>query len=185
MAKTQPPDDHSGRKEIEITVVVVPGRFQAMLSRFSPSRRLRAGLVTMALIGAISAGAIIAVSSSGGTTERRLDPGALASRLGLRLTCGELTILSPGGGSAHIDLHRGRRCEPVANHVIVITPRAHGVWLRESEAPISRCPPARLPHRVAFQLHFCGPAPTRDATFEIPLNRRSAAALMSALARLH
>ena len=125
------------------------------------------------------------MSSSGRPAERRLDPSALASQLGIRLNCGQLTIISPGGGSAHVALDRGRPCGPVANHVIVITPRAHGVWLRESEAVSSRCPPARLPHRVAFQLHFCGPSPTRDATSEIPLNRRSAAALVSALARLH
>ena len=184
MATTEPPDDRSGRQEVQITVDVVPGRFQAALSRLSPRARFRAGLAAMAVIAAVSAGAIIAVASSSGPTERRLDPRALASRLGLRLHCGQLTILSPGG-AAHVALDPGRPCGRVDNQVILITPRAHGVWLRESEALSSRCPPARLPHRVAFQLHFCGPAPTRDPTFEIPLNRRSAAALMSALSRLH
>jgi hypothetical protein len=185
MADAQTPHGQSGLGEVEITVVVVPGRFRATLSRLPAGARIRTGLAAVALIAAVSVGAILALSSSSAPPERRLDPGALASQLGLRLDCGQLTILSPGGGSVHVTLDHARPCGPVANQVIVITPRVHGVWLRESGAPSSSCPPGRLPHRVAIELHFCDPARTRGATAEIPLNRGSTAALMSALARLH
>ena len=49
MAKEETPDDRSGLEEVQITVVVVPGRIRATLTRLLARARVRAGLVFGAL----------------------------------------------------------------------------------------------------------------------------------------
>jgi hypothetical protein len=136
MAKRETPDHESGLGDIDITVVVVPGRLQVILAKLRPSARVRVGLASVAVLAAVAAGAIIAVSSSSGGASRPLETDAMSTHT--------------------LTLHR-----------------SYGAWLREFETSNWACPAARLPHRVAIGLHFCGPnlAPLRALPSPSPRSR--------------
>ena len=66
MAKEEPPRDLSGLGEVQLTVVVVPGRVRATLAKLLASARVRAGLVSGGALAVVVASAIIAASLSSG-----------------------------------------------------------------------------------------------------------------------
>lgn len=155
MAKEETPDDRSGLEEVQITVVVVPGRIRATLTRFLPRARVRAGLVFGALAAVVTAVAIIVVSSSGGHASRPLDSDALTTEFGLRSNCARLTIVSPDGAYTRIDLDHSGPCGTFGNQVTLVLHRLHGVWVRKFEASSWTCPISSLPQPVAIELQLC------------------------------
>lgn len=155
MATEKIPEDESTLGEIQITIVVVPGRIRAMVTRFLASARVRAGLATVGVVIAVAAGAIIAVSWSSGRGRRPVQSNALATQFGLRSNCSRLTVVSPNGAYARIDLDRSGPCGMFGNQVTLILHRRHGVWLREFEAASWTCPLSRLPQPVAIELRLC------------------------------
>jgi hypothetical protein len=156
MAKEEIPEDGSGLGEVQITVVVVPGRIRAALTNFRGGARVRAGLVFGGLIVAVAAGAVIAISSSGGRAGRPPGSEALATQFGLRSNCARVVVVSPDGAYARIDLDRAGPCGTFGNQVALILRRLHGVWVREFEASGWTCPMRRLPQPVAIELQLCG-----------------------------
>jgi hypothetical protein len=168
MATKETPDDGLWLGEVQITVVVVPGRVRAKLTKLLAGARLRAGLACIGLTAAVAAGAIIAVSSSSGRAGRPPDSDALATQFGLRSNCARLTVASPDGAYARIDLDRAGPCGMFGNQVTLILHRLHGVWVREFEASSWTCPTSRLPHHVAIELHLCGATSTGGVTSGTP-----------------
>jgi hypothetical protein len=188
MAKEETPDVGLGLGEVHITIVVDPGRVRATLTKFLAGAR-RAAIACVGLIGAVAAGAIIAVSSSSGRAGRPRDSDALATQFGLRLNCARLTGVSPEGAYARVDLDRAGPCGMFGNQTTLIVHRPHGVWLRESEASSWTCPTVRPPHVAVIVLHPCrsnrAASSTGRAVSEIPLDRTAESELIAALERLH
>lgn len=154
MATAKTPDDESALGEVEIAIVVVPGRVRTTITRFLASQQIRAGLVSVAVIVALAAGAIVAVSSSSGPRVRS-HPNALATQFGVRSDCSRLTVVSPDGAYARIDLDRSGPCGTFGSQVTLILHRLHGVWVREFEAATWTCPMSQLPRPVAIELRLC------------------------------
>lgn len=127
MATEETPGERSGPGEVHITVVVVPGRLQAMLTKLRAGARVRTGLASVGVLAAVAASAIIGLSSSSGHATRPRDSNAMATQL-------------RSGGQATSIMHR-----------------SDGGWVHEFEISNSTCPAARLPYRIAIGLHFCGP----------------------------
>ncbi len=188
MAKEETPDDGSGLGEVEITIVVVPGRVRATLSKFLAGARVGAALVSVGLIAALAAGATIAVSSSSGRAGRPPDSDALATHFRLRLSCARLTVTSSDGAYTRIDLAHAGPCATPRNEVTLIVHRRHGVWLRESDVTGWTCRTVRPPHVAVTELHLCrsnrAAASTGGAVSEIPLDRGSESELIAALERV-
>jgi hypothetical protein len=157
MAKEETSDDGSGLGEVQITVVVVPGRVQSTLAKLRVGARVRAGLASVGVLAAITAGAIIVVSSSSGHASRAPDSDAMSTQLRLGSNCSRLRVGSPDGTYARVELDRAGPCGTFGSHATLILRRLHGVSLREFETSSWACPTARLPHRVAITLHLCGP----------------------------
>jgi hypothetical protein len=155
MAKEETPDDRSGLDEVQITVVVVPGRIRAALTRFLARARVRRGLVLIALTAVVTAVAIIVVLSSGGRASRPLDSDALTTQFGLRSNCARLTIVSPDGAYTRIDLDHSGPCGTFGNQVTLVLHRVQGVWVRKFEASSWTCPISSLPQPVAIELQLC------------------------------
>lgn len=149
------PDDGSELGEVQITIVVVPGRVRATLNRLAGRARGRAGIVCGGLIVAVAAGAVIAFSSSGGRASRSLDSAALATQFGPRMNCARLTVVSPDGAYARIDLDRAGPCGMFGDQETLILHRVRGAWMREFEASSWTCPMSRLPQPVAIELRLC------------------------------
>jgi hypothetical protein len=174
MAKEEIPDEGSGLGEVQITIVVVPGRVRATLTKFLAGARVRAGLVSGGVIVAVAAVVIIAVSSSSGRAGRPLGPDALATQFGLRLNCSRRTVVSPDGAYARIDLDHAGPCGTFGNQVTLVLHRLHGVWVREFEASRWTCPVRRLPQPVAIELQLCrsngGASSTGGALSKIALD---------------
>lgn len=175
MAKKETPDDGSGLGEVQITIVVVPGRIRAALTKFLGSTRVRAGLVAGGLIVAVAAGAIIAFSPNSGRAGRPLASEALATQFGLRLNCSRRTVVSPDGAYARIDLDHAGPCGTFGNQVTLVLHRLHGVWVREFEASRWTCPVKPLPQLVAIELQLClsnrGASSSGGALSKIALDR--------------
>jgi hypothetical protein len=162
MAKEQSPDDGSGLGEVHVTIMVVPGRVRATLTRLLPRARVRAGLVSAGLVAAVVAGAIL-VAGTGGEPRSSVtyspwptDSNRLATQFGLRLNCARFTVFSPDGAYARIDFDHAGPCARLGNHVMLILHRVHGMWMRELEASSWTCPMSRLPQPVASELGVCG-----------------------------
>jgi hypothetical protein len=171
MAENETSDDGSGLGEVHITVVAVPGRVQSTLVKLRAGARVRAGLASVAVVAAVTAGAVIAVSSSSGHASRPLDSDAMATQLGLGSNCSRLRVGSPDGTPARVELDRAGPCGTFGSHATLILRRLHGMWLREFEASSWACPTARLPHRVAITLHLCGPNLTPPQAAASPFSR--------------
>ncbi len=158
MAKEETPNDASEAPEVHITIVVVPGRVRATLTKLLAGARVRAGLAIGVVIAAVAAGAVIAVSSSSGRAGRPLSSDALATQFGVRSNCGRREVLSPDGAYARIDLDHSGPCGTFGNQVTLILHRVDGTWMREFEASSWTCPLRQLPRRVATELGLCGRA---------------------------
>lgn len=174
MEKEETLDDGSRLREVEITIVVVPGRLRATLTKLLASARVCTGLVSAVLIAAIAAVAIIAVSSSTGAASLRHESHALASQFGLPLPCARRTVVSSDGAYARIDLDHGAPCGTFGNHVTLILHRRHGVWVRDFEASSWTCPISQLAQPVALELQLCRASrvatSTGGALSKIPLD---------------
>jgi hypothetical protein len=158
MAKKGSPEDGSGPEEVRVTIVVEPGRVRAMLSRLLAGVRGRAGRASGGVIVAVVAGAIIVAASSTGR-ERGSSGGYSpwptdSDRLAMQ-NCARLTVFSPDGVYARIDLEHAGPCATFGNQVMLILHRVDGVWVREFEASSWRCPISRLPRPVATELQLC------------------------------
>ena len=188
MAKEETPDVGLGLGEVHNTIVVEPGRVRATLTKFLAGARVRAAIACVGLIGAVAAGAIIAVSSSSGRAGRPRDSDALATQFGLRLNCARLTGVSPDRAYARIDLDRAGPCGMFGNQTTLIVHRPHGVWLRESEASSWTCPTVRPPHVAVIALHLCrsnrAASSTGRAVSGIPLDRAAESELIATLEHL-
>jgi hypothetical protein len=164
MAKEEAPDERSGPVDVQVTIIVLPGRGRAALTKLLTGARLRAGLACVALIAAVAAGTIIAVSSGTGHLGRPLGyyspplagSEAVVRRFGLRLNCARLTATSPNGAYARVDFEHAAPCGMYGNHVTLILHRVHDAWVREFEAPGWRCPMSQLPQPVVADLELCG-----------------------------
>lgn len=158
MAKKGIPDDGSGPQEVRVTIVVEPGRVRAMLSRLLPSARGRAGRASGGIIAAVVAGIIIVASLSTGREPRSsgsyspwpMDPDRFAMQ-----NCARLTVFSPDGAYARIDLDHAGPCRTLGNQQTLILHRVDGVWVREFEASSWTCPVSQLPRPVATELQLC------------------------------
>jgi hypothetical protein len=162
MAKEEAPDDRSRPSDVQITMVVRPGRVQATPTKLLAGAPVRAGLAAVAAIAAVAAGTIIAVSSGTGrlgrplgTYSRLADSGPVARRFGLRLNCARLTAVSPDGAYARVDFEHAAPCGMYGNHVTLVLHRVHHAWVREFEAPGWTCPMSQLPQPVVTELELC------------------------------
>lgn len=170
MAKEEIPDEGPGFADVQITIIVVPGRVRATVTKLLAGARGRAGLAFVGLIAAIAAGVIIAVSSSTGHggqslgtySPRLADSGAVLARFGLRLNCARITVVSPDGAYARVDLEHDAPCGTYGDDGTLILHRVHDVWVREFQASRWTCPMRRLPQSLAIELQLCrwtpGPA---------------------------
>ncbi len=129
MAKEETAHDASGLGEVQITIVVVPGRVRATLGKLREDARVGAGLASVGVLAAIAAGAIIAVSSSGRRAGQPLKSGALATQNGLGSSCAHRTVFSPDGASARVKLNRASPCGMDGREVTLIMRRVRGVWV--------------------------------------------------------
>ena len=156
MAEEEIPDHESELGEVQITVVVVPGRLRATLARLFGVRRVRAGFVCggLVLTAAAMAG-IIAVSLSSGRAGRALGPDALARQFAPRSNCSRRTVISPNGAYARVDLDHAGPCGTFGNQVTLVLHRSQGAWAREFEASRWTCPIRRLPQPVTIELQLC------------------------------
>ena len=158
MAKKQFPDDGSGPEEVRVTIVVEPGRVRAMLSTLLAGARGRAGRAFVGVIAVVVAGIVIVASSSTGREPRSAgsySPWPTDSdRLAMQ-NCARLTVFSPDGHYARIDLDHAGPCRTFGNQVTLILHRVDGVWVREYEASSWTCPMSRLPQPVATELQLC------------------------------
>jgi hypothetical protein len=174
MAKQDISNDGSELQEVQITIVVVPGRVRTTLATFLARARVRAGLVFGGLLVAVAAAAIIAVASSSERASRPPGSDALATQFGLRLNCSRLTVVSPDGAYARIDLDHAGPCGTFGNQVTLILHRYHGVWVRKLEASSWTCPMRRLPQPVVIELQLCRSnrvaTSTGDPLSKIPLD---------------
>jgi hypothetical protein len=136
-------------------VVVVPGRVRAALTKVLAGARVRVGVVAVGLAAAVAAATIVAVSSSGGRAGRTRGSDALATQFGLPLNCSRLTVVSPDGTYARIDLDHAGPCGTFGNQVTLILHRLHGVWMREFEESRWTCPLKGVPQPVAMELQLC------------------------------
>ncbi|MGN6171075.1 MAG: hypothetical protein ACTHQQ_23325 [Solirubrobacteraceae bacterium] len=159
MAKKGIPDGWSGPEEVRVTVVVERGRVRAVLARLLAGAPVRAGLVSGGLVAAVVAGTIIAASSS---TEREpqssgaYSPWPTDSNRLAPQNCARLTVFSPDGAYARIDLDHAGLCGKFANEATLIVHRVDGVWVREFGASSWTCPLSQLPRRVVTELGLCG-----------------------------
>jgi hypothetical protein len=164
MAKKGSSDFGSGPEEVRVTIVVEKGRVRAALTKLQARVPVRAGLVSVLLIAAAIAGAIIVASlgggrapgSSSGSSPRPPGSGTLATQFGLRLNCARLTAVLPDGTYARIDLDHSGPCGTFGNQVTLILHRVDGRWVREFEASSWTCPIRQLPEAVATELRLCG-----------------------------
>jgi hypothetical protein len=164
MAKMGTPEDESGPKEVRVTVEVEHGRVRAALTKLVAGAPVRAGLACLGLTAAVVAGTIIVASSSTGREPRSpdtyspwpTDSDRLSTQFGLRLNCARLTVISPDGAYARIDLDHAGPCGTFGNQVTLILHRVGGTWVREFEAPNWTCPMRQLPPPVATDLRLCG-----------------------------
>ncbi len=158
MAKAGIPDDRSGPEEVRVTIVVESGPVRTMLSRLLVSARGRARGAAAGVIAAVVAGTIVVASSSTGREPRSTgsySPWPTDSdRLAMQ-NCARLTVFSPDGAYARIDLDHAGPCATFGNQVMLILHRVDGVWVREFEASSWRCPMSRLPPPVATELQLC------------------------------
>lgn len=162
MAKDGAPDDGSGPRDVQITIVVVPGRVRATLTRLLAGVRVRAALATVGLVAAVATGTTIAVLLGAGSVGRRVNndsplanSGAAVARFGLRLNCPRVTVVSPDGAYARIDFEPTASCGTFGNHVTLILHRVQGAWVREFEASGWTCPISELPQAVVVELQLC------------------------------
>jgi hypothetical protein len=164
MAKKGTPEDGSGPEEVRVTVVVEQGRLRAMLTKLRARTPVRVGLASGGIIAAVVAGAIVVASSStghepgssGSYSPWPTDSDRLATQFGLRLNCARLTVFSPNGAYARIDLDRAGPCGTFGDQVTLILHRVHRTWVREFEASRWTCPISELPRPVATELGLCG-----------------------------
>ena len=158
MAKMGIPDDGSGPEDVRVTIVVEPGRVRTMLSRLLASGRGRAGRASCGVIAAVVAGTIIIAWSSTGREARSsgsYSPWPTDSdRLAMQ-NCARLTVFSPDGAYARVDLDHAGPCRTFGNQAMLILHRVDGVWVREFDASSWRCPMSRLPRAVATELQLC------------------------------
>jgi hypothetical protein len=158
MAKKGIPDNGSGPQEVRVTIVVEPGRVRAMLSRLLASARGRVGRASGGVMAAVVAGTIIVAVSSTGREPRSsgsYSPWPTDSdRLAMQ-NCARLTVFSPDGAYARIDLDHAGPCATFGNQVTLVLHRVDGVWRREFDASSWRCPMRRLPQPVATELQLC------------------------------
>lgn len=163
MAKKGTPEDGSGPEEVHVTMVVEPGRVRATLTKLRAGALVRVGLASMGLVAAVVAGAIVVASSS--TEHQPRSSGSyspwptddrLATQFGLRLNCARLTVFSPDGAYARIDLDRAGPCGTFGDQVTLILHRVNGTWVREFEASRWTCPIRQIPRPVATELRICG-----------------------------
>ena len=155
MAKDEASDDQSGLRDVEITIVVVPGRIRAMLATLLANPRIRAVLLSGGLIAAVVAAAIIVLGSGNGRAGRSLRSDALAMQFGLRFNCTHRTVVTSDGAYARFDLDHAGPCGLFGNQVTVVFHRVHGVWVRAFEGSSWKCPTSRLPQSVAIKLQLC------------------------------
>jgi hypothetical protein len=155
MAEEEIPDHESGLGEVQITVVVVPGRLRATLAKFLGVGRVRAGFVFGGLVLAAAVAAVIAVSLSSGRAGRPLGPDALARQFAPRLSCSRRTVTSPDGAYARVDFDHAGPCRTIGNQVTLVLHRSQGAWAREFEASRWTCPIRRLPQPVTIELQLC------------------------------
>jgi hypothetical protein len=177
MAKKWIPYDGSGPDEVRVTMVVEPRRVRAVLSRLVASARGRAGHAAGGVIAAVVVGTIIVASSSGGRAPRSsggyspwpTDSGRLAME-----NCARLTVFSPDGDYARIDLDHAGPCGTSRNQVTLILHRVDGVWVREFEASSWTCPMSQVPRPVETELQLCHfnrvATATGDSLSKIPLD---------------
>lgn len=164
MAKNGTSEDGSGPEEVRVTIVVEPGRVRAVLTKLLAGGRVRAARVSVAVIAAVVAGTIIVASSSSGGEPRSsvtyspwpTDSNRLATRFGLLLNCARLTVFSPDGAYARIDLDNSGPCHRVGHQVTLVLHRVDGAWVREFEASSWTCPMSQLPRPVLTELGLCG-----------------------------
>jgi hypothetical protein len=158
MAKKGIPEDGSWPEEVRVMIVVEPGRVRAMLSRLLPSVRGRAGRVSGGVIAAVVAATIVVAWSSTGREHRSsasYSPWPTDSdRLAMQ-NCARLTVFSPDGAYARVDLDHAGPCRTFGNQVMLILHRVDGSWVREFQASSWRCPMSRLPRPVATELQLC------------------------------
>jgi hypothetical protein len=158
MAKKWIPDDGSGPEEVRVTIVVEPGRVRAMLSRLLARARGRAWPASGGIIAAVVAGTIIVASSSTGREPRSsgsYSPWPTDSdRLAMQ-NCARLTVISPDGAYARIDLDRAGPCGTSGKRVTLIVHRVDAVWVREFEASSWTCPMNQVPQPVETELQLC------------------------------
>ena len=156
MAEEEIPDHESGLGEVQITVVVVPGRLRVTLAKFLGVGRVRAGFVFGGLLLAgAAAAAIIAVSLSSGRAGQPLGPDVLAGQFAPRLNCSRRTVISPDGAYARVDLDHAGPCGTFGNQVTLVLHRSQGAWAREFEASRWTCPIRRLPQPLTIELQLC------------------------------
>jgi hypothetical protein len=177
MVKKGLPDDGSGPEEVRVTIVVEPGRVRAMLSRLFASGLGRGVRAAGGVIAAVVVGTIIVASSgsgreprsSGGYSPWPTDSGRLAME-----NCARLTLFSPDGAYARIDLMHAGPCGTVGNQGTLILHRVDGVWVREFEASSWTCPMSQVPQRVETELQLCRSnrvvATTGGSLSKIPLD---------------
>jgi hypothetical protein len=159
MAKKRIPEGGSGPEEVLVTVLVEAGRVAAMRTKLLAGARVRAGLASVGVIAAVLAGTFVVASSSTGRAPRSsgayspwpTDSGRLATQ-----NCARLTVFSPDGTYARIDLDRASPCGTFSKQVTLILHRVDGVWMRELEASSWTCPMSQLPRPVATELGLCG-----------------------------
>ena len=154
MAEEEIHDHESGLGEVQITVVVMPGRLRATLAKFLGVGRVRARFVFGGLVLAAAA-AIIAVSLSSGRAGQPLGPDALARQFAPRLNCSRRTVISPDAAYARVDLDHAGPCGTFGNQVTLVLHRSQGAWAREFEASRWTCPIRRLPQPVTIELQLC------------------------------
>jgi hypothetical protein len=129
MAKEETADDGSGLGDVQITIVVVPGRVRVTLGKLRAGGRVGAGLASVGLVAAIAAGAITAVSSTSRAAGQPLKSRALAAQNGLGSSCAHRPVFSPDGASARVKLKRVSPCGTDGREVTLIMRRVRGVWV--------------------------------------------------------
>ena len=78
MADEETLDGGSGSTEVQVTVIVVPGRVQAACTKLRALTRARAALVCVGVIAAVLAGVIVAAASN--SSRPRQPPATFAAR---------------------------------------------------------------------------------------------------------
>ncbi len=164
------PQDSYGSQQVEITVVVVPGRIRTLVARLFARQRVRVALVVAAVLVVLAgAGAVIAVTSSStkpagpslGSQGLAVDAHvkgldeAVFKRFGIQWECPRVTAVARGGAYVRVDFEHTGPCGVYGNTVALVLHRVRGVWWPKFEASVWTCPISALPAGVGTELGLC------------------------------